>query len=88
MGGLHLVYLNHPQHTQGLNARKLRAALSDADLALGGVNMRFPPRFRAGAFSNPDPTLRAAALKLALGGCRLAAELGGRELVVWSAYDG
>jgi hypothetical protein len=68
--------------------RQLRAALSDAGLAAGGVALRFPGApFSSGAFSHPDGAVRAAALRLAAGGCRWARELGG-ELVVWSAFDG
>lgn len=73
---------------EGLSPDAVRSALSAAGLAAGAVCIRFPPELRLGAFSNPNATLRQAAVQLAAGGCRWARELGAKELVVWSAYDG
>jgi hypothetical protein len=86
--GLSLVDLNHPQHTAKLKPRQLRSALAATGLAAGAIAMRFPPDFSLGAFSNPDAALRARAVALAAEGCRWAAELGARDLVVWPQYDG
>jgi len=65
--GLSLVDLNHPQHTTavGLTPKKLSAALSSAGLAAGAVCLRFPAEeYALGAFSNPDPAVRAKAVQL------------------------
>lgn len=89
--GLSLVDLNHPQHTTavGLTPRKLSAALSSAGLAAGAVCLRFPAEeYSLGAFSNPDPAVRAKAVQLSVEGCRWAAQLGARDLILWTQFDG
>jgi hypothetical protein len=50
--------------------------------------MRYTKEHQRGGFTNPDPELRRKAMQMALDGCSVARELGARELVVWSAYDG
>ncbi|KAG2438724.1 hypothetical protein HXX76_005269 [Chlamydomonas incerta] len=75
-GGLDVVYFNYPEHLKGLTLQQVQEALSLAGLVAGGVAMRFPADpFRAGAFTNPDPTVRAAAVALAVEGCSWAAQL-------------
>lgn len=86
--GLDLVDLNHPQHTDGHSPEQLREALRQAGLAAGAICMRFPSSMRLGAFSNPDPSLRQAAVDLAVQGCQWARHLGAGQVVVWSATDG
>lgn len=89
--GLSLVDLNHPQHTTDarLTPAKLSRALSAAGLAAGAVCMRFPERrFALGAFSNPDAAVRRAAVELSVEGCRWAAQLGARDLIIWPQLDG
>ena len=55
----------------------------------GAVCIRFPEEeMRAGAFTNPDAGIRRRAVEVAAGGCAWARELGARELIVWSAFDG
>ncbi len=45
---------------------------------------RFPEeQFALGAFTHPDATVRQQAVALAVDGCRWAAELGARDLIVW-----
>jgi hypothetical protein len=63
-------------------------ALAAAQLQAGAVCIRFPPEFRLGAFSNPQPGLRRRAVQLAAAGCIWAAQLGAPELIVWPQYDG
>jgi hypothetical protein len=69
-------------------AVQVQEAVKAAGLHVGAINIRFPERFLSGAFTNPDPDLRAAAVQLAADGCRMAAELGADHVVVWSPYDG
>lgn len=89
--GLSLVDVNHPQHTTaaGLTPNKLSSALSAAGLAAGAVCLRFPAEeYALGAFSNPDPAVRAKAVQLSIEGCRWAAQLGARDLILWTQFDG
>lgn len=89
--GLSLVDLNHPQHTTGagLTPAKLSRALSAAGLAVGAVCMRFPEQqYALGALSHPDAAVRRAAVELSAEGCRWAAQLGARDLIIWPQFDG
>ncbi|KAL4426410.1 hypothetical protein ABPG77_004704 [Micractinium sp. CCAP 211/92] len=88
--GLSLVDFNHPQHTAVLRTpKKARALLDGAGLAAGAICIRFPEeQFALGAFTHPDATVRQQAVALAVDGCRWAAELGARDLIVWPQFDG
>eukprot|EP00976_Prorocentrum_cordatum_P009388 187292-Prorocentrum_minimum.AAC.1 len=57
-------------------------------MAVGAVSLRYPEGFHYGAFTNPNATLRRAAVALTVEGGRAAKALGAAELVVWSAFDG
>jgi len=86
--GLDLVDLNYPQHFEGVPLKKIKSALASAGLAPGALCIRFPSTFRLGAFTNPNATLRQSAVSLAIEGCKIAADLGARDLIVWSPFDG
>ena len=75
---------NAPKKT----TKKINAALKEVGLQTGSVCIRFPDTFYLGAFSNPDEKLRDKAVSIAVDGCRWAADLGARDLIVWSPYDG
>jgi ribokinase len=85
---LELIDLNYPQHFQNIKEKHLIAALHTAKLTLSAVNVRFPEKFRLGAFTNPNQKLREEAVQLCIDACTTAAKLGASELVVWSQYDG
>jgi L-rhamnose isomerase len=73
----------------GLTPQKLAAALSSAGLSAGAVCLRFPAEeYSLGAFSNPDAAVRAKAVQLSVEGCRWAAQLGAREVILWAQFDG
>ena len=89
--GISTVDLNFPQHIGNgpLSATdSIVAALRDARLGVGALCLRYPPAFRAGAFTNPDASLRASALDLAVRACTTAAALNASHVVYWSPYDG
>lgn len=89
--GLSLVDLNHPQHTTaaGLKPKAVLRALAEAGLGAGAVCMRFPAEeYALGALSNPDVGVQQRAVALAVEGCRWAAELGARDLILWTQFDG
>jgi xylose isomerase len=46
------------------------------------------PGFRLGAFSNPDPNVRRAAIDLTKRGVDALAEMGGRLMTLWLGQDG
>eukprot|EP00775_Hariotina_reticulata_P004956 gene4956-5197_t len=86
--GLHLVDLNYPQHFEDYTVQQVQETLRSVGLEAGAICLRFPQRFAAGAFTNPDDDLRKQAVQLAVQGCRTAADLGAKDLIIWSPYDG
>jgi sugar phosphate isomerase/epimerase len=90
--GVDLVDFNYPQHLRGeFGADEIARALEDAGLAAGAVAVRFPAEpFRlGGAFTNPDPAVRAAAVDVVAEACAWAAALGAtRGVIVWPQFDG
>ncbi len=88
INGLKLVDFNSPQHLEGLNTKDVKLALKNVSLATGAVCTRFPEEFKCGAFTNPERSKRRAAIDLVLKAGQWARDLGAKELVVWSAFDG
>ena len=86
VSGLSTVALNYPQHFD--DTATVVAALRASGLRLDALCLRFPPTFRAGALTNPNATLRAAALDLAVRACTTAVALKASHVVYWSPYDG
>lgn len=86
--GLGLVDFNYPQHLEGLSVEQVRKALADAGLRAGAICLRYPKRMQAGAMTHPDPAVRAEAVAMTIAAGEWAKQLGAREVIVWSAYDG
>ena len=86
--GLDLVDFNYPQHLENVPVADAREALFKAGLKAGALCMRYPKKFQAGAFTNPNPVLRQEAIELTKEAGQWARDLGAEELVVWSAFDG
>jgi xylose isomerase len=88
--GLTHVDFNYPQHLEaaGVSVEAARGALAAAGLGVGAICLRYPPKFRLGAMTHPDPALRAEAVALTVAAGRCGGQLGADELVVWSAYCG
>lgn len=88
--GIDLVDFNYPQHLDGRKPKAVTGALRAAGLAAGAVAVRFPAsRFRAGAFTNPDPSVRAAAVDVVAGACAWARSLDASAgVIVWPQFDG
>ena len=88
--GIDLVDFNYPQHLDGRKPKAVTGALRAAGLAAGAVAVRFPAsRFRAGAFTNPDPSVRAAAVDVVAGACAWARSRWTRAgVIVWPQFDG
>lgn len=86
--GLGLVDFNYPQHLEQLSVEEVRAALADAGLRAGAICLRYPKRMQAGALTHPDAAVRAEAIAMTIAAGDWAKQLGAREVVVWSAFDG
>ena len=88
--GMDAADLNYPDHFDGYAPGQLSAILSENGLALNGLAMRYytDPGFRLGAFTNPDPRLRQAALDLTRRGLDALAAMGGKTMTLWLGQDG
>jgi sugar phosphate isomerase/epimerase len=88
--GLDAADLNYPDHFRGRTPGAVAALLADAGLALNGLAMRYytEPGFAIGAFTNPDPATRRAAIDLTKQGLDALAAMGGRLMTLWMGQDG
>ena len=90
VGGLDAADLNFPDHFDHHTPAQLSALLADHGMALNGLAMRYytDPGFRLGAFSNPDPAVRRAAIDLTKRGIDALSAMGGRLMTLWLGQDG
>ncbi len=90
VGGLNAADLNYPDHFEGVGTGQIKAMLADAGLVLNGLAMRYytDPGFALGAFTNPDPGVRRAAIDLTRAGIDRLAEMGGTLMTLWMGQDG
>ena len=89
--GIDFVDFNYPQHLDGLDERDVAAGLEKASLQTGAVAVRFPdfPFRRGGGFTNPDPDVREAAVRLVESACAWATRLGAKHgVIIWPQFDG
>jgi xylose isomerase len=86
--GLTCVDFNYPQHFDTWSADEAKKTLDEHELVAGAVCLRYPAKFARGAMNHPDPDLRREAIELTKEAAQAAIDLGCREVVVWSAYDG
>ena len=76
--GLNAADLNYPDHFEGTSAGELTQAMQRCGVELNGLAMRYysDPSFRLGAFMNPDPAVRRAAIDLTKRGLDTLADMG------------
>jgi xylose isomerase len=84
--GISAVELNVPEHARGSEEVAAARALG---LDVTALNLRYDPRdFRLGAFTNPNPDLRARSIALTAGAVELAAATGIPHVILWMGMDG
>jgi xylose isomerase len=90
VGGIDAADLNYPDHFEGHDPAELARLLSESNIALNGLAMRYytDPGFAAGAFTNPDRGVRRAAIDLTRRGIDAGAAMGGRLMTLWLGQDG
>jgi xylose isomerase len=87
--GLTCVDFNYPQHfDESWTVGEAREALENSGLVAGAVCLRYPSEFARGAMNHPDPAMRREAIGMTKRAAEAALQLGCREVVIWSAYDG
>lgn len=88
--GLNCVDLNYPDHLSGFAESELVKKMAEIGIALNGYAMRYygSEKFKLGAFTNPDPPVRRAAIDLTKRGLDSLAASGGRLMTLWMGQDG
>jgi xylose isomerase len=88
--GLNAADLNYPDHFTDSTPAELSRRMGDLGLKLNGGAMRYytDPGFKLGAFTNPDPTVRRAAIDLTKRGIDAVREMGGNLMTLWMGQDG
>jgi sugar phosphate isomerase/epimerase len=88
--GLNAVDLNYPDHVDGLTEEAITEKLRECGIRLNGYAMRYytDPGFKLGAFTNPDPVVRRAAIDLTKRGLDSLAKAGGSLMTLWMGQDG
>jgi sugar phosphate isomerase/epimerase len=88
VGELSYVDVPYP-FTEGVSVEQVKQALADQGLQAIGVTPEIYMRhFSKGAFTNPDPEVRADALAVLNRAADVVRELGARYLKVWPGQDG
>ncbi|MEO0383929.1 MAG: TIM barrel protein [Pseudomonadota bacterium] len=90
VSGLNAADLNYPDHFDHHSADEMIRVMEDCGMALNGLAMRYytDPRFRLGAFTHPDQTVRRAAIDITKNGLDTLAQMGGNLMTLWMGQDG
>jgi xylose isomerase len=88
--GLNAVDLNYPDHVGELTEAAIADKLKACGIRLNGYAMRYysNPGFKLGAFTNPDPAVRRAAIDLTKRGLDSLSIAGGSLMTLWMGQDG
>ncbi len=88
--GLDAADLNYPDHFAAHSPEQVSVLLGEAGMALNGLAMRYytDPGFAIGAFTNPDPKVRQAAIDVTRAGIDALAAMGGDLMTLWMGQDG
>ncbi|MBT6189990.1 MAG: TIM barrel protein [Tateyamaria sp.] len=88
--GLGAADLNYPDHFARYDATQMAGFLDDVGIVLNGLAMRYytDPGFKLGAFTNPEPAVRKAALEITKKGVDTCAAMGGKTVTLWMGQDG
>jgi len=79
---------HYPQELDEGNVDEIREALgSDHDIYCLAGGLHLDPRFGRGGLINPDPAVRAEALRIAVAGAELSGRLG-VPMIVWPGIEG
>lgn len=90
VSGLNCVDLNYPDHLAGIVEHDLIEKMGENGISLNGYAMRYYDNesYRIGAFTNPDPAIRRAAIDLTKRGLDSLAAAGGALMTLWMGQDG
>jgi xylose isomerase len=90
VAGLNCVDLNFPDHVATYDPKALAQDMAEIGVSLNGFAMRYydDDAYKIGAFTNPDPKTRRAAIDLTKRGLDALAGAGGNLMTLWLGQDG
>lgn len=88
--GVSGIEAHYPDEINEENLHLYRQLEKEAGIRTLGVGFShfFDPVFEFGSLSNPDPSIRARAVEVAVGGLRLVQEIGADTAISWPGNDG
>ena len=88
--GLTCADLNFPDHFSKLEIKQLKEFLRKNNIKINGLAMRYYtlPKFKLGAFTNPEKAVRRLAIDETKKGIDLAASLDCETMTLWMGQDG
>lgn len=89
VNGLTNIDLNFPDHI-GSGTKAIAAVMEEANLRVSGIAIRYysSSEFRAGAFTNPDKSVRNKAIDLTKRGIDAGRALGTDLITIWPGQEG
>lgn len=78
---------HYPNEINENNAHQIQKTLGDKDIYILALGTFSDPKFKLGAFINPEPKLRKENLEITKRGIDLAAELGAK-FIIWPGGEG
>jgi xylose isomerase len=90
VAGLNCVDLNFPDHLSTYDPKALAQDMEQIGVSLNGFAMRYydDDIYKIGAFTNPDPKTRRAAIDMTKRGLDALASAGGSLMTLWMGQDG
>jgi len=86
--GITHVDLNYPEHFKEEKLENIAATLRRKNLKVNGLALRFGKYFVNGALGNSDRSIAKKAKNLCKKAIDITKELGGKQITIWSEYDG
>lgn len=86
--GLGYVDLNYPEHVEGFEASDMNGLLTENNLKLNGVALRFRNEFINGELGNANPKVAKSALDLCKDAADYCRAAGGKVVTIWLGFDG
>ncbi|MGQ4666604.1 sugar phosphate isomerase/epimerase family protein [Metabacillus halosaccharovorans] len=88
VSGLTHVELNYPEHFKTNTLDEIKDAISQLQLEVSGIALRFDDTYLHGEFTNSDEVIRRKAIKTTKEAIEVCQQLGGTTTTIWLANDG
>jgi xylose isomerase len=86
--GVKYVEPNYPMHFEECSPQAMAQHMTKRGMKASGVALRYPVGLCAGEFTNRDSAKATQAMDLTMEAAQVCRALGGKDLTIWSTYDG